>query len=111
MDLLSGLLLIGVVLWIIYFVVRGLFDESISSGLARYFRASSDPVGGNLVGSIGKVVGISDGSVDLLRVRVGAEFWRARLQAADPRQLPIGTEVKITAVNGLILTVEEHAAT
>ena len=109
MDLLSGLLLIGVVLWIVYFVVRGLFDETISSGLARYFRTASNPVEGNLVGSIGKVVGISDSGADLLRVRIGAEFWSARLQAADRRQLPIGAEVKITAVNGLILDVEERA--
>ncbi len=110
MDLLSGLLLTGVVLWIVYYVVRGLFDETISSGLARYFRTSSNPVESYLVGSIGKVVGISDDSVDLLRVRIGIEFWSARLQAADRRQLSVGTEVKVTAVNGLILDVEEHAA-
>ena len=111
MDLLSGLLLTGVVLWIIYIVVRQLFDEKISSGLTQYFRMSPNPVQDNLVGSIGKVVDVSDDKIDILRVRIGIELWSAKLQAADQPQLPIGAEVKVIAVNGMILDVEEHAVT
>ena len=112
MDLLSGLLLTGVVLWIVYLVIRELFDESISSGLTRYFRSSPNPVQDNLVGSIGQVVDISNGgSSDLLRVRIGIELWSAKLAAAEQRQLPIGAAVKVTAVNGMTLDVEEHAVT
>ncbi|MCZ6497410.1 MAG: NfeD family protein [Gammaproteobacteria bacterium] len=111
MDLLSGLLLTGVVLWIIYIVVRQLFDEKISSGLTQYFRTSPNPVQDNLVGSIGKVVDVSDDKIDILRVRIGIELWSAKLQAADQPQLPIGAEVKVIAVNGMILDVEEHAVT
>ena len=111
MDILSGLLLTGVVLWIIYIVIRELFDESISNGLTRYFRTSPNPVEDNLVGSIGKVIDIADGRFDTLRVRIGMELWSAKLQAAEQRQLPIGAAVKVTAVNGMILDVEEHALT
>ena len=110
MDVLSGLLLTGVVVWIVYLIIRALFDEPISSALASYNRAPSNPVQDRLVGSIGKVVDTSDENIDLLRVRIGIEFWSAKLQAADRRQLPIGAEVKVTAVNGMVLDVEEHAA-
>ncbi len=109
MDLLSGLLLTGVVVWIVYLVIQGLFGETISSALAKYYRTPSHPVQDRLVGSIGKVVGTSDDDIDLLRVRIGIEFWSAKLRAADRRQLPIGAEVKVTAVNGIVLDVEEHA--
>ncbi len=111
MDILSGLLLTGVVLWIIYLVIREMFDESISNGLTRYFRTSPNPVEDNLVGSIGKVIDVSDDKIDILRVRIGIELWSAKLQAADQPQLPIGAEVKVIAVNGMILDVEEHAVT
>ena len=63
------------------------------------------------MGSIGKVIDIADGSIDTLRVRIGMELWSAKLQAAEQRQLPIGAAVKVTAVNGMILDVEEHALT
>ncbi len=109
MDVLSGLLLTGVVVWILYLVIRGLFDDAISNALRRYYRAPSNPVQDSLVGSIGKVVGTSDDDTDILQVRIGIEFWSAKLQAADRRQLPIGAEVKVTAVNGMVLDVEEHA--
>lgn len=109
MDVLSGLLLTGVVVWILYLVIRALFDDAISNALTRYYRTPSNPVQDNLVGSIGKVVGTSDDDTDILRVRIGIEFWSAKLQAADQRQLPIGAEVKVTAVNGMVLDVEEHA--
>ena len=109
MDVLSGLLLTGVVVWILYLIVRALFDDAISSTPTRYYRTPSNPVQDSLVGSIGKVVGTSDDDTDILRVRIGIEFWSAKLQPADRRQLPIGTEVKVTAVNGMVLDVEEHA--
>jgi len=62
------------------------------------------------MGSLGKVVDNSHGSSGVVRVRIGIEFWNAKLQTDDQRQLPIGAEVKITAVDGMILGIEEHTA-
>jgi membrane protein implicated in regulation of membrane protease activity len=108
MDLLTGLLLTGVIIWIGYIVVRELFDESISEGLAKYFRRSENPVHDSLVGSIGKVVEISEGDGDQLKVRIGIELWNARLSGEGQQQLVAGTGVKVTAVNGMLLDVEAH---
>ena len=110
MDLLTGLLLTGVVIWIGFIVIRELLDETISDGLARYFRSAENPVHDSLVGSIGRVVDVSAESNDELKVRIGIELWSAKLAAAG-RQLSVGTNVKVTAVNGVILDVEEHVPT
>ena len=109
MDLLSGLLLAGVVLWILTIVIRELFDESISAGLTRYFRSAAHPVEDRLVGSIGKIIEVSEEGDSPLRVRIGIEIWNARLRASD--QTPsVGTEIRVTAVDGTVLDVEEYAA-
>ena len=109
MDLLSGLLLTGIVLWIMTIVIRELFDESISAGLTRYFRSARHPVEDTLVGSIGKVIEVSEEGDSALRIRVGIEIWNARLQSSD--QMPsVGAEVRIKAVDGTVLDVEEYSA-
>ena len=109
MDLLSGFLLTGIVLWIMTIVIRELFDESISAGLTRYFRSAPHPVEDALVGSIGKIIEVSGEGDSALRIRVGIEIWNARLQSSD--WMPsVGAEVRITAVDGTVLNVEEYAA-
>ena len=109
MDLSSGLLLTGIVLWILTIVIRELFDESISASLTRYFRSASHPAEDALVGSIGKIIEVSEEGGSPLRVRIGIEIWNARLRASD--QMPsVGTEVRVTAVEGTVLDVEEYAA-
>ncbi len=110
MDLLTGLLLTGVVLWIITIVIRELFDVSISAALKRYFRAAPNPVQDTLVGAIGKVIELPEDGDTRLRVRVGIEIWSARLAPSHQRTLPVGAEVRVTAVDGMILDVEEYAA-
>ncbi|MFL2546685.1 MAG: NfeD family protein [Candidatus Rariloculaceae bacterium] len=106
MDLLTGLVLTGVVIWIVTIVVRALFDESITEALARYFRSAENPVESSLIGSIGKVVDAGDD--DQMKVRIGIELWSARLVPDSAIQLSAGTEVKVTAVNGMLLDVEEQ---
>ena len=105
MDLLSGLLLTGIIVWIIAIVIRELFDESISAGLTRYFRKAPHPVQDSLVGSIGKVIETPVDGAEQLRV----EIWSARLGSSDQRTLSVGSEVRVTAVDGMILDVEKYA--
>ena len=110
MDLLSGLLLTGIVLWIMTIVIRELFDETFSAGLTRYFRSARHPAEDTLVGSIGKVIEVSEEGDSALRIRVGIEIWNARLPSSD--QMPsVGAEVRVTAVDGTVLDVEGYAAT
>ena len=108
MDVLSGLLLTGIVLWIMTIVIRELFDESISAGLTRYFRSAPHPVEDTLVGSIGKIIEVSGEGDSALRIRIGIEIWNARLRSSG--QTPaVGAEVRVTAVDGTVLDVEEYA--
>lgn len=62
----------------------------------------------HLVGAVGRVV--DDGATSgTLRVRVGGETWRAR--SVDGASLPVGTEVEVNAVEGLVLDVRRRAST
>lgn len=108
MDLLTGLLLTGVIIWIGYIVVRALFDESITELSARYFRSAENPVESSLVGSVGKIVKIDTGEGDQFKVRIGIELWNAKLISEDAQQPSVGADVRVTAVNGMLLDVEEH---
>ena len=110
MDLLTGFLLTGVVIWIGYIVIRALFDEPITAVSARYFRSAENPVESSLIGSIGKVVNIDSGEDDHFKVRIGIELWSAKLVSEDAQQPSVGADVRVTAVNGMLLDVEEHAA-
>jgi membrane protein implicated in regulation of membrane protease activity len=109
MDLLSGLLLTGIVLWIMTIVIRELFDESISAGLARYFRSAPHPVEDALVGSIGNIIEVSGDGDSALRIRIGVEIWKARLQSSDGMP-SVGAEVRVTAVDGTVLHVEAYSS-
>ncbi len=106
MDILSGLLLLGVVIGIIAIVARELFDESISGLTAVYSRESPNPVEKGLVGSVGKIIEAPQEAGATLRVRIGMEIWSAQLRSSDDATVTVGSEVKVIAADGMVLDVE-----
>ena len=106
MDLLSGLLLLAVVIAIIAVIAREVFDRSITGLTSVYARESSNPVEKGLVGSVGKVIELPEEAGATLRVKIGMEIWRARLLSDDTSILTVGSDVKVAAVDGMILDVE-----
>jgi len=109
MDLLSGLLLVAVVGWILYIAVRALFEERIGQATSRYFRSATNPVEENLIGTVGEVIENTTDKGDALRVRIGIELWSAKLVSTATPSLPIGTQVRVLAINGMVLDVEEDS--
>jgi membrane protein implicated in regulation of membrane protease activity len=107
-DFLSGLLLFGVVLFGAVYLIKEFFWESLSGLLTRPRLPPPTQPNDRLIGSIARVV--DDGTKSgTLRVRAGMETWRAR-PAEGSGSLPVGTEVEIRAVDGLVLEVAERAA-
>ncbi|HEX6993687.1 MAG TPA: NfeD family protein [Gammaproteobacteria bacterium] len=109
-DFLSGLLLLGVLLFGAGYLVWAFFWESWSDRLRRYLsdlstrqRPPPQKPNDHLVGATGRV--IDDGAkTGTVRVRVGMEIWRARATDGAP-SLPVGTEVEVTAADGRMLDV------
>ena len=116
LNFLSGFLLIAVVLAIVIFVVKEMFgervfaDEKLTRKLFRFRRRVSgreaEPVNNHLIGSIGKVTSHSENVARPMMVRVHPELWPARQSSAAEAPLPIGTVVKVAAVDGPVLVVE-----
>jgi len=104
MEVLSGILLACVVLGIIGYLVSQVVGEGAGTVFRKYAEVSSEDIEDPLVGQIGQVVENTAGA-ELMRVRIHGERWNASL--IDDRPLPVGTEVRVTAVNGLVLDVEE----
>lgn len=103
MELFSGLLLTLVVLAIVGFVARELITED-SGGALRKYLGDSPAADAPMLGKRGIV---ENNTGELLRVRIEGERWSAN-PIADTI-LPAGTPVRVTAVNGLVLDVEEVA--
>ena len=103
MELFSGLLLTLVVLAIVGFVARELITEDSGGALQKYL-GDSPAVEAPMLGKRGIV---ENSTGELLRVRIEGERWSAN-PIADA-VLPAGTPVRVTAVNGLVLDVEEVA--
>ena len=103
MELFSGLLLTLVVLAIVGFVARELIAED-SGGALRKYLGDSPAADAPMLGKRGIV---ENNTGELLRVRIEGERWSAN-PIADTI-LPAGTPVRVTAVNGLVLDVEEVA--
>ena len=103
MEMLSGLLLICVVLGIIGFLLREFMGERAGEAFKKYAQASPEELEDPLVGEVGQVVEYKEGA-ELMKVRIRGERWSANL--VDGQGLPAGTEVTVTAVNGLVLDVE-----
>lgn len=104
MEVLSGILLVCVVLGILGYLLREVIGEGAGAALRKYAQASPEAIEDPLVGQTGQVLENTEGA-ELMKVRIRGERWSANLIA--DRGLPAGTEVKVTAVNGLILDVEE----
>ena len=104
MEVLSGILLACVVLGIIGYLVSQVVGEGAGAVFRKYAEVSPEDIEDPLVGQIGQVVENTAGA-ELMRVRIHGERWNASL--IDGRPLPVGTEVRVTAVNGLVLDVEE----
>jgi|GEM_PF-2403457 len=108
-DFLSGLLLLGVVLFGAVYLIKEFFWESLTELRTRHRPPPPAPPNAHLVGALGRVV--DDGATSgTLRVRVGMETWRARVIDGDA-SLPIGTEVEVKAADGRVLDVRRRAAT
>ena len=103
MELFSGLLLTLVVLAIVGFVARELITEDSGGALKKYL-GDSPAADAPMLGKRGIV---ENNTGELLRVRIEGERWSAN-PIADT-VLPSGTPVRVTAVNGLVLDVEEVA--
>lgn len=103
MELLSGILLIGVSLGIIGYLLYAFIGERAQQLLQQYAQGSSETAEDPLVGAVGRVVEYHQGA-ELMKVRIRGERWSANL--VDGRGLAVGTEVKVTAVKGLTLDVE-----
>ena len=116
LNFLSGFLLIAVVLAIVIFVVKETIgsgvstDKKLRSKLFRFQQRVSgreaEPVNNHLVGSTGKVTSHSESVARPMMVRVHPELWPARQRSAADAPLPIGTVVKVAAVDGPVLVVE-----
>ena len=108
MDLLTGILLAGVVLFMVAFLRREIFGDRVGKLLAGRSRQPAKSINDHLIGAIGKVVDDTVRDGGHVRVRIGIERWSAKLKSTDGRTLPVGAEVKVTAVTGLVLEVEEN---
>jgi len=109
MDLLTGLLLIGVIIWITRIVILELFDSFIPESFAKYSRTTKNPIDRSLIGSVGRVVGINSNDSTKCKIRIGIELWNAKFASKTAQTPPIGTMVRVTAVNGMLLDIERHS--
>jgi membrane protein implicated in regulation of membrane protease activity len=111
-DFISGLLLFGVLLFGAGYVIKEFFWESLSASMANRRAAAPSPPprqpNDHLVGAIGRVIDDGTGS-GMMRVRVGMETWRAR-SIDEGASLPVGAQVEVKAVDGLVLDVAARAA-
>ena len=115
LDFLSGLLLTAAVLATAGFVVKELLDsrpfgeKKIRPRLSHFLEMlsgkKSEPVNNRLIGSIGEVIAHSGDSARPMMVRVHPELWPARQNSTTEAVLPVGTTVKIAAVDGPVLVV------
>ena len=105
MEVLSGILLTCVVLGIVGYLLREVLGEEAGAIFKRYAQAAPEDIEDPLVGEIGQIVEYKEGA-ELMKVRIRGERWSASL--IDGHGLPAGAEVRVTAVNGLVLDVEEY---
>jgi len=109
LDFLSGLLLAVVVVGGVAYMLKEWFASSGAASADRE-RTGRPPAGANahLIGAIGRVVEVEPGTGEI-RVRIGAERWKARLASSGAAPPPVGAEVEVKAVDGLVLEVIEKA--
>lgn len=106
LDIVTGLLLLGVALAIAYVVVRVLLWQHIAALFSRLGADDNKPANTHLVGATGHVVQDPGSQSGRFRVRIGMERWEATLKAGSPHAPAAGTPIRVTAVDGLTLQVE-----
>ena len=104
MEVLSGILLTGVILGIIGYLLREALGDQAGDVFRKYAETSPEAINDNMVGEIAQVVDFKDGA-EHMKVRIRGERWNANLISG--RGLVAGSEVRVIAVNGLVLDVEE----
>lgn len=105
MDFLSGLLLAAVVLVTLGFFIRELVGDRLATGSRARQERPAKAVNEYLVGATGTVVQHVDNDDAPLKIRIGIERWNARIAGEGDSTPDVGTEVEVTAVSGLVLTV------
>lgn len=120
LNFLSGFLLAIVALAVLVYLIKEVFGERISGRnkakgqLAGVFDTLSGgeakPVNNHLIGTTGKVVEHSDDGSRPMTVDLSPELWPARHDSPDEAQLPIGTAIKVTAVDGPVVVVAVDAS-
>jgi hypothetical protein len=116
LNFLSGLLLLTAVFAIGVFVAKEMLGDGRSDERksGRKFlrvpelgpRQKAAPVSNHLIGSTGKVISHSSNTARPMMVRIHPELWPARQKSAAGIPLPVGTAVKVAAVDGAVLVVE-----
>ena len=107
MEIFSGLLLTAVVLGIVVVLAREVVGERSRAAFQKVSPEVAVDATSSMIGGVGQVIESREGA-DHMKIRVAGERWSANL--VDGRGLPVGTEVRVVAVNGLVLDVEECAA-
>ena len=110
MEFVSGLLLAAVVLVTIGLFVRELVGDRLVAGFRFRQERPSKAVNEHLVGATGIVIEHSGDDEAPLKIRIGIERWNARTANNSDNAPEVGTEVVVTAVVGLVLTVVAQTA-
>ena len=110
MDFLSGLLLAAVVLVTLGLFIRELVGDRLATGSKSRQESPAKAVNEYLVGETGTVVEHADDENAPLKVRIGIERWNARTANDSDSAPEVGTEIEVTAVDGLVLTVVPQTA-
>jgi membrane protein implicated in regulation of membrane protease activity len=116
LDFLSGLLLTAVALAVLVFLFKETVVERISGqkkaqryladALTKVLGGEAKPVNAHMIGAIGEVIESSGDGARPMRVRVSAERWPARLDSTENIRLPVGTAIKVVAIDGAVLIVK-----
>ncbi len=110
MDLLSGLLLAAVVLVTLGLFIRELVADRLAAGFKDRRARPAKAVNEYLVGATGTVVEHAADENAPLKIRIGIERWSATTATHNDHAPEVGSEVEVTAVNGLVLTVIPRTA-
>ena len=78
MEVLSGILLTGVILGIIGYLLREALGDQAGDVFRKYAETSPEAINDNMVGEIAQVVDFKDGA-EHMKVRIRGERWNANL--------------------------------
>jgi membrane protein implicated in regulation of membrane protease activity len=106
LDIITGLLLLGVVLALLYVVTRVLLWRHVTALFSRVAADENKPVNSHLVGTTGQLLAAGDGLPEgRVRVRIGMERWDAIWSGDAPDAPAPGSDVRVVAIDGMTLLV------